>query len=139
VRADAAELMDAGVRAHHHPVVDMDVTRELRVVRERGAVPHDAVVRDVRIGEEQIAVADSRVAAVLRGAGIDRHELAEDVVVADRRGGGLAGVFAVLRDVADRRELEQPVALADTRASGQHHVRTEDRAGIDANMGPTIE
>ena len=58
VRADAAELMDAGVRAQHHPVADRHVPSDLRVVRERREVADDAVVRDVRVGEKPVAVAD---------------------------------------------------------------------------------
>ena len=74
------------------------VPGDLRVVRQRRVVADDAVVRDVRVGEEQVAVADLRVAAVLRGAGVDRHVLADHVVVADRRRRRLAAVLAVLRD-----------------------------------------
>ena len=77
-------------------------------------VADDAIVRDVRVGEEQVAVADRGVAAILRGAGVDRDELAEDVVVADRRRRRLAAVLAVLRNLADRRELEDAVARAES-------------------------
>ena len=113
VRADAAELVHAAKRAQHRPVVDVDVAGDLRVVGERREVADDAVVRDVRVGEEQVAVADLRVAAVLRGARVDGHVFAEDVVVADGRGRRLAAVLAILRDLADRRELEDAVARAD--------------------------
>jgi hypothetical protein len=102
-------------------------------------VADDAVVRDVRVCEEQIAVADPRIAAVLRGAGVDGHELAKDVVVADRRGRRLAAVLAILRDVADRRELEQPVALADARASCKDHMGPRTVPASTRTAGPTSE
>ena len=42
-----------------------------------------AVVRDVRVGHEQVAIADDRGAAAARRAAVDGHELAEDVALAD--------------------------------------------------------
>ena len=58
---------------------------------ERGAGPEDrvaadvAIVRDVHVGHEQVAVADRRPAAAAGGAAMDGHELAEDVALADHR------------------------------------------------------
>ena len=42
-----------------------------------------AVVRDVRVGHEQVVVADARDALVVRRAAIDGAALAEHVAVAD--------------------------------------------------------
>ena len=108
---------------------------DLRIVGERGEIADDAIVRDVRIGQEQVPVADRGVSPVLRRAGVDRCVFAEDVVVADRRGRRLAAVFAILRYVADRGELEKAVAHADCRAAGHDHMRANDRSGADHHVG----
>ena len=85
----------------------------------------------MRVGEEQIAVSDRRVAAILRGARMDRHELAENVVVADGRRRRLAAILAVLRNLADRCELEDAIARAEARPTGDHGVRPDDAPGAD--------
>src|SRR5437899_11876751 len=85
----------------------------------------------MRVGEEQIAVSDRRVAAILRGARMDRDELAENVVVADGRRRRLAAVLAVLRNLADRCELEDAVARAEARPTSDHGMRPDDAPGAD--------
>jgi hypothetical protein len=107
--AQAVVIIGSGLAGYN-------VARELRIVRKYRPVADDAVVRNVGVGKEKIAVADQRVATVLRGAGVDGREFSEDVVVADCRRGRLAGVLSILRDVADGRELEQVVARAEARA-----------------------
>ena len=118
VRADAAELVHAGEAAQHRP--SRRCARAPRAARcsrtSCGCRRRSRARRACRRGT--VAVADRRVAAVLRGAGVDRHVLAEHVVVADRRRRRLAAVLAVLRDLADRRELEDAIARADRRAPG---------------------
>ena len=68
-----------------------------------------AVVRDVRVGHEQIVIADARHALIADGAAVDGAELADHVAIADLQARRLAGVFLVLRRLADRGELEDLV------------------------------
>src|SRR5206468_9737246 len=46
----------------------------------------------------------------------------------------LAAVFAILRNIADRRELKDAIARADCRASGNDDMRTDARAGADSDI-----
>ena len=90
---------------------DVNVTRELRIVRETSCrLPTTQSCATCVYARNRLPLPIRGVAAVLRSAGVDRHELAKDVVVADRGRRRLAAVFAVLRDLADRRELEYAVA-----------------------------
>ena len=115
VRADAAELMHADESAQHRKIVDDDVSGELRVVRKGRRVSDHAVMRDVAVGKQPVAVAKRRDAAVLRSAGVNGDEFADHVVIADDRQRRLAVVLAVLRNLADRGELENAVARSQAR------------------------
>ena len=93
-----------------------------------------AVVRDVRVGHEEVVRADRRDAAAADRAAVDGDELAEDVVVADAQLGPLALELQVLRLGADRRLSEEAIALADGRGAFDAHVRADDRAGADGDV-----
>ena len=77
------------------------------------SLPDVAVVRDVHVRHEDVAVADLGDAAAAARAAIDRHELAEDVAPADRQPRRLALELQVLRDEADRGEREDLGFVAD--------------------------
>ncbi len=67
VLRDAAELMDARERADRRVVADLDVAGQRRGVGEDDPASDVGVVRDVRVGHEQVVVADPRdPAAALR-------------------------------------------------------------------------
>ena len=106
MRADLAELVHAGEAAHDHPVAELHVPAERGVVGHHDVVAELAVVRHVRVGHEQVVVADARDALVVRRAAVDGAELAEHVAVADLEPRRLAPVLLVLRRIADRGELE---------------------------------
>ena len=55
-------------RAHHHAVPDVTWPAICALFGTGRVVADDAVVGDVRVGEKEVAVADRRVAAVLRRA-----------------------------------------------------------------------
>src|SRR5207253_1076854 len=129
VGADATELMYPDESSQHRMIADDDVAGELRVVRKRGVVADDAIVRDMAIRQHPVAVADRRRPTVEHGSGVNGHELADDVVVADLGRGRFAAVLAVLRNLADRRKLEDAIAAADARAAGNHDVARDRRPG----------
>src|SRR5207253_5243946 len=97
VRADAHEMMYRTQRADIGPVFDRDMSAERSGVRHDDVAADLAIMRDVRIGHDQVVIADLREAAALRRATIDRHELANLVVVADFKARALARVGNVLR------------------------------------------
>ena len=89
VRADLAELVDAGETGQDGPVSHFDVAGQLGVVREDGVAADLAIVRQVDVGAHPVVVAQAGDALVLRGAGVEGAEFADGVAVADFQPGRL--------------------------------------------------
>src|SRR4029077_11304764 len=134
MRADAHELVHQGGGAEDHPVFHDDVTGKLGAVGEDRLVADLAVVREVDVGHDPVFVADARDAGVLHRAAVDRHVLADGVVVADLDAGGLALVFLVLRRRANGGEVEDAVAPPDAHAAVDHHVGADPAALPDLGV-----
>src|SRR5699024_9413772 len=96
VRTDLAELVHARIAGHDHPVADLDVPGQGRIIGKDGVVADDAVVRDVHVGQKPVVVADARDAATAFSAPVHRDEIPKHVVVADFQARRLTGVFLVL-------------------------------------------
>src|SRR5690606_32807453 len=129
VRADAAELVDAGEAAEDHLVADLDMPGQGRVVGEDAAVAHLAVVGDVHVGQQPVVVADAGDAATVAGAAVDGGEFADDVAVADHQFGVLALELLVLRVAADRGRAVDAVVAPDPGRALDAAVGTDARAG----------
>src|SRR6185437_10683744 len=134
MRADPAMLMHRRETAENDPVPDLDVTGERDAVGEDRVASHHAVVRDVRIGYEEIVVADAGDALVVDRAAVERAAFAKDIAVADLEAGRLTGVFLVLRRIAQRSELIDPVARADRGRTVDDDMGADDGARTDANL-----
>ncbi|MNR10881.1 hypothetical protein D3C85_1271540 [compost metagenome] len=130
-----AELVHAGKAAQDHPVTDVHVAGQRRVVGEDGVVADLAVVRQMDIGHDPVVVADAGHAAILRGADVEGAEFADGVVVADFQPCRLARVLLVLRHRTQRTELENAVVLANAGMAFDHHVRADPGAAVDADIG----
>src|SRR5436305_1890557 len=76
--ADPAELMHAGSGADVHEVFNGDMAAERRHVAENRVAADVAIVRDVHVRHEHVAIADRRHATAALRAAVDRDELAED-------------------------------------------------------------
>src|SRR5205823_8025930 len=93
-----------------------------------------AIVRDVRVGHEEVFVANRRLPATTGGAAVDGDEFAEEVVVADGQLGVLALVLEVLWRTADRSVAVKLVALADRSGSFDARERTDHAAAADGDV-----
>jgi hypothetical protein len=102
---------------------------ERGVVSHHAAAAHAAVVRHVGVGHEQVVAADFGDAAALRRAAIHGGEFTEHIAIADFEARGFAGVFEILRRIADGGELEDLVARADGRLAVDHRMRSYPGAG----------
>ena len=74
------------------------------------------VVADVRADHEEVAVADPGLAPPLRGPAMDRHVLAEDVLVADPEPGRLAAIALVLGALAQHGAMADEVVASPSSA-----------------------
>src|SRR4249919_4042673 len=132
MRADAAELVDAGEAAEDDVIAHGHMAGQRGVVGKHAVVADVAVVRDVRIGEEPVVVADAGGVATPAGAAVDGAELAEDVAVADGQLDAFARIFLVLRFTADRAVAHEAVVAADPGRT--KHAAMRAKAGVVADF-----
>ena len=132
----------------------VDVTGQRRGVAEDRVVADVAVVRDVRVGHQQVAVADAGQPAAARRAAMDGHELADDV--ARRRSRTRVGSPPNFRscgtrpiDVIGKIWLPSPISVTPSithdapilqsrpivTRSPMVDERTDDRPGADLRAG----
>ncbi len=136
VLADAAELVHRRPGADVREVLHGHVAAERRVRPEDGVVADAAIVRDVNVGHEHVAVADHRDAAAAARAAVDGDELAEDVPRPDHEPGGLALVLEILRREADRRERIDLGPIADLGPPVDHRRCADLAIRADAHVRP---
>ena len=120
---------------------DVRVVLDDHVAGERGAVAEDrlvadmAVVRHVRVGHEQVVIADARQPAAAGRAAMNRRELADDVAVADHQARPLAAELEILRNQPDRGHREDLVGVADLGPAVDHRRRADAAVAADRDVG----
>src|SRR5690606_25239905 len=134
VRADAAELVHARETAEDHVVADHDMAGQRGVVGEYAVVPDHAVVGDMRVGQQPVVAADAGDPAAFAGAAIERHELADQVAVANLERDALAAVLLVLWIAADRGVSDDAVLATDARRTLHAAVRTDEGSVADLDI-----
>ncbi len=73
----------AAAAAENGAILDRNMAGEHDVVRHDDVVADAAIMRDVRIGQEEIVVADDGLAAEIGGAGVHRDAFADRAVLTD--------------------------------------------------------
>ena len=109
-------------------VLHMNVSGELRAVFENDAVADDAIVRDVRVGHDEIVAADARDVAAFVRAAVGGGKFAEFIGVAHFEPGALAVIGEVLRIAADGGERIKMVVAAKSRRAAHHRVVIDNAA-----------
>merc|ERR1712185_178342 len=139
---DVDELMDAKAAADHRPVFDDHVTGHLDGIGHHDPVPQLAVVTEMAIGHQQVAVADPRHLPFIGGA-VDRHALSEGVAITDhhlRQRTPVLEVLGFLAQAGTRKHLvvatksESPLQHrmgADPTVLADYHLRTHNGARAD--------
>src|SRR5579883_317996 len=134
VRPDLAMLMHGRQATENDPIADLHVPAQGDAVGEDRVASHEAVVRDMRVGHEEIIIADAGDALVVHGAAVDRAALAKDVAVTDLEASRLAPIFLVLWRISDGGERVNPVLGTDRGRTIDDDVGSDDRAPTDANL-----
>jgi len=97
-----------------------------------------AIVADVRVGHDEIMVADARDAAAFRRPNVDADELADAVIRADiERRVSAALVAQVLRRAAEHGAMLNAIVRADRDAAvaaADARMRLDDRARADLDL-----
>ena len=116
------ELVHGAEAADDDEIADLDMAAQRRHVGEGDIVADDAVMGDMRIGEEIAIVADRRLAAAGVGAGMHGDAFADRAVVADHQRRAAALVPGVLRRAAEHRHrIDLAVARRCRRADDRRH------------------
>ena len=79
--ADAAELMDGRERTDGRVIVDVDVPRQRGVVREDRVRANVAIVRDVRVGHEEVVRLDRGPPTATGRAAINRNKFSYYIII----------------------------------------------------------
>ncbi len=114
VGTDMAILMDQRIARQDRPVAHVHVSRQRGVVDQDAVIGDHAVVTDMGIGHDQVVVTDGGLGAVLNGAAVNGHTLANHIVIADDQSRRFALVLEIRGVLADRRELVDAVVATDT-------------------------
>ena len=134
VVTDAAELVDAGVPADIHVVTDMHVPGDGGVAGDDEVVTDHAVMRDVRIGQQHVVVAEDGPFAFL-GPAVDADVLAEGIAGADLEAGLARFSLQVLRTAADKGVWEDLALGAELREAFDCRVVVKDATiAVNANF-----
>ena len=131
--ADVDELVDAQDAADHRAITDHDMAGHGHTVSNHDPVAQVAVVAEVAVGHQQIAIADAGQLPLMGGA-VDGHAFANGVVVANHHLGGGTVVFEVLGFRTNGCARENAVALADADAAIEHHMGTDARPRTDRDL-----
>src|SRR5690606_22028210 len=100
-RANRRKVMHDRISGHDRSILDVYMSAEQHAIDQDGVVEHMAVMGDVTVRHQQIAVADPRAAVFLVSSPIDRDSFAELVAAADFNPRVAAVIGLVLRIAAD--------------------------------------
>ena len=93
-----------------------------------------AIVRDVRIGHEQIVAADECCAAAVRRSTAHCDALSKLVPVAGDELGALSGKLQILRDGSNGTKWMEYILAAEARRSLNYGVRHDVAPGAQFNL-----
>src|SRR5689334_7557385 len=96
ISTDAHELMYRTERPHYGIFLDSNVSGKRCGVRHNDVIGNDAIVRDVRVGHSQAIASDPRKASASGSAAVNRHALANHILIADLKTRVFAFEFQVL-------------------------------------------
>ena len=125
---NAREPADDGV------VTDGDVPGQTRRIRQDQMIAQMAIVGDMHIGHQKIRMTHGGDAPALHGRPIDRHILAQDIVVTDHDFGRLPLVLPMLRRPTHRDKGMQFAPLSDVGPAINTHMRQHSSACADPNV-----
>src|SRR5690606_11224056 len=115
-------------------IADFDMPGQGGVVGKHAVAAHHAVMCDVGIGQQPVAVADPGAAATAAGAPVERDELADGVAGTDHQLDPFARVLLVLGLAADGGVPDETVARPDPGRPVDGAVRPELAAVTDLHV-----
>ena len=102
ITPDPDELVDGDEPADNGKIFHQNVSGQGRSVGHDDLIAHPAVMGNVGIGHDEIAVAEGCRSSPFNGAAIDGDEFPDDIIVSDRHAGRLPPVADGLGSRSDR-------------------------------------
>src|SRR5690606_6540195 len=106
------------------------------VVGQNDVVAQAAIMRDMRIGKEQIVVANNRRATMFYGTGVHGHTFADRAVFANHQRGINGAVMRTLRIATDNGRRPDRGTLADRGSAKNHDMAYQLHVITQHNLWP---
>src|SRR5690606_4715867 len=129
-----AELMHRRKAAQKHPVSQMYMASQSRIVGENDVIAQLAIVRDMHVSHDPVIAAQAGNAFVLHCAAIDGDALAYRVAITDDQLRRFIRILLVLRRGAYGGKLENLVVAPYRGVTFNHHMRADTGTGADLHM-----
>ena len=134
--SDPHKVVDRTQRSDVRPIAYRHMTAKCRSVRHDGVATNLAVVRNMDIRHDQIAVAYLRQTSALNRSTIDGHKLANFVVITNLQTRGLTFVRQILRCHTNRAEGKDPLSAPIFVGPSTRHVRNQMASLSHFYLGP---
>jgi hypothetical protein len=118
---DAAKLVYGTQSSQDRVLFHQNVAGQGAVVREDHVISDIAIMGDMAVGQKITVASDARYRPN-GGASVHGAEFPEAIVIPDLEVGRFAGIFEILRLLADRAEGVEPVARTDSRGTKNRYM-----------------
>ncbi len=122
---DTGELVHGAAAAEDGLVTDVNMASQHDIVGQDDVIAENAVMGDMRIGQEQAVVADAGDPATADRAAVHRHAFAYGAILTNDQCGIFTRLVKALRDTADHGHRVDLGAGADFGQTGHDSVRNE--------------
>src|ERR1700676_3838552 len=95
-----------------------------------------AIMRNVRVGHDEIVVAKSCASSALHRAPVYGDKLADNIMFANLQSGRFAGICNVLRSQANGSERGEAISSANFRCAFDHDMRRQAAVSAELDITP---
>ena len=99
--------MDGGEAADDGMIFDQDMSGQGGSIRQDDLISDLAVMGDMGVGHEVVAISDDGLSTPMRSASMEGHKLSNDILIAHQEGGLLPLIGKGLRGFSNRGRIER--------------------------------
>lgn len=130
--ANPTKLVHCTETSNDGEIVDVDMARQSAVIGEDHGVSNHAVMGNMGVGQEMVAVADHGP-IIPSGGAVRGDKFPETIVVADNQMSRFALVLQILGLLTDGAVSEKAVAITDLGRAAYGHMMLQLAVGTDAD------
>ena len=128
------ELVNAQATTNHGTIFNHHMARHLDGIGHDDVVGQLALVAEMAVGHQQIAITDAGDFTLV-GAAVDRDALSDGVLITNHHLSRCSAVLEVLGLLTDAGPSKNLVVTAQAHAAIEHHMGANRGAGADAHLG----